>query len=151
MRQLTRLELNEDETLNNFFIHAQELSTRLEHAREHLSEPLVNSMMLNGLPGRYEHFVVQESFNIVGSFVETRKRLMNYQESRIHWDYVEDVDPYVAMTSRKAKPKHKSSSKNNAPPNSSSGQLTCYMKSHMKSECYKKWELSVLSVGKKAI
>ena len=66
---------------------------------------------------------------------------MNYEESRIHREFVDDVDSHVAMTSKKAKPKHKSSSKYNAPPKSSSGQLTCYccgMKGHMKSECYKR-------------
>ena len=98
-------------------------------------------MVPNGLPERYEHFVVQESFNPAGSFVELRTRLMNYEESRIHREIVDEVDSHVAMTSKKAKPKHKSSSKYNAPPKSSSGQLTCYccgMKGHMKSECYKR-------------
>ena len=96
-------------------------------------------MILNGLPERYEYFVVQESFNHAGNFVELRSRLMNYEESRPHREYVDDVDSDVAMTSTKAKSKHKSSVNNNAPPKSSSGQLTCYccfMKAHMKSECY---------------
>ena len=39
---------------------------------EHPSEPLLNAMVLNGLPERYEHFVVQESLNATGSFVELR-------------------------------------------------------------------------------
>ena len=141
MLQLVRLQLKEDEALHNSFIRAQELSTRLEHAGEHLSEPLLKAMVLNGLPERYEHFVVQESFNPAGSFVKLRTKLMNYEESRIHRAFVDDVDSHVAMTSQKTKSKHKSSSKYNAPPKSSSGQLTCYccgMKGHMKSECYKR-------------
>ena len=104
----------------------------------HLLEPLLNAMVLNGLPEHHEHFVVQESFNPAGSFVELRTRLMNYEESRIHREY---VDSYVAMTSKKANPKHESSSKYNAPPKSSSGQLTCYrcgINGQMKSECYKR-------------
>ena len=98
-------------------------------------------MVLNGLPERYEDFVVQESFNPAGSFVELRTRLTNYEESHIHREIVDVVDSHVAMTSKKAKPKHKSSSKYNASPKSSSGKLTCYccgMKGHMKSECYKR-------------
>ena len=98
-------------------------------------------MVPNGLPERYEYFVVQENFNPAGSFVERRTRLTNYEESRIHGDYVDDVGSHVAMTSMKAKLTDKYSSKNNAPPKSISGQLTCNccgMKGHMKSECYKR-------------
>ena len=84
MRQLARLTLKEDEALHNYYIRAQELSTRLEQAGEQLSDPLLNAMVLNGLPERYEHFVVQESFNPAGSFVELRTRLINYEETRIH-------------------------------------------------------------------
>ena len=140
MRQLAHLTLKEDETLHNCFIRAQELSNRLEQAGKHLSEPLLNAMVLNGLPERYEHFVVLESFNPAGSFVEHRTRLTNYEESRLHRESVEDVDSHVAMTSKKARPKHKSS-KYNAAPKSSSGKITCYccgMKGHMKAECYKR-------------
>ena len=67
-------------------------------------------MVLNGLLDGYEHFVVPESFNPAGSFVELRTKLMNYKENRIHWELVDDVDSHVAMTSKKAKRKHKSSS-----------------------------------------
>ena len=123
MRQLARLQLKEDEALQNYFICAQELSKRLQHAGEHLSEPLLKAMVLNGLPERYEHFVMQESFNLAGSFVELGTRLINYEESRVHWEVVDDVDSHVARTSKKIKSKHKSSSKYNAPPKSSSGQL----------------------------
>ena len=63
MRQLARLQLKEDEALHNYFIRAQELSTSLEQ-REIISQPLLNAMGLNGLPEHYEHFVVQESFNL---------------------------------------------------------------------------------------
>ena len=39
MRQLARLKLKEDEALHNYFVRAQELSTRLRHAGEHLRSP----------------------------------------------------------------------------------------------------------------
>ena len=141
MRQLAHLQLIGDETVHNYLIRAQELSTRLELAGEHLSEILKNAMELNGLPKRYEHFVVQETFNPAGDFVEYRTRLMNYKESRIHREFMDDVDLHVAMTSKKAKSNNKSSSKNNAQPKSSSGQLTyycCGMKGHIKPDCYKR-------------
>ena len=84
---------------------------------------------------------MQDSFNPASSFVELRTRPMNYEESRIQREFLDDVDSHVAMTSTKAKQKDKSSSKYNAPPKSSSGQLTCYccgMKGDMKSEFYKR-------------
>ena len=110
---------------------------------EHLSEPLLKAMRINGLPERYEHFEMQESFNPAGSFVEFRKRLMNYEENRIHREYVNDVDCGFTCGDdvQETKPKHKSSSRFNAPPKSSSGKLTCYwcdVKAHMKSECYQR-------------
>ena len=58
MRQLARLQLKENEALHNYFFRAHKLSTMPEHAEEHLAEPLLNVMVLNGLPERYEHFVV---------------------------------------------------------------------------------------------
>ena len=50
MRQLAKLKLREDETIHEYFIKAQVLVTRLQHAGEKLSETLFNAMVLNGLP-----------------------------------------------------------------------------------------------------
>ena len=139
MPQLAHLPLKEHKAQHNYFIRAQELSTRLEDAEEHLPKPLLNAMVFNGLPERYEHFVVQESFNPAGGSVELRTRLMNYEESRQHLEYVDDVDSHMAMMSKKARPKQNSSSKYNAPPKSSSRQLICFccgIKRRMKSECF---------------
>ena len=77
MRQLAKLKLREDEAIHQYFIRAQELLKRLHYAGQEVSETLFNAMILNGLPQRYEHFVVQESFNPAESFVELRKRLTN--------------------------------------------------------------------------
>ena len=66
---------------------------------------------------------------------------MNYEKSRPHREFVDDVDSHVAITSKKAKLKHKSASKFNTPSKPNRGQLTCYccgIKGHVKSECYKK-------------
>ena len=111
MKQLSRLQLKEDEALHIYFTRAQELSTRLEQAGEHLSERLLNAMVLNGLPEQSEHFVVQESFNPACSFVELRTRLTNYEESRLHRERVDDDNSHVSMISKHVKPENKSSSK----------------------------------------
>ena len=50
MRQFARITRKEDEALRQTFIGAEELSTHLEQAGEHLSEPLLNAMVLNGQP-----------------------------------------------------------------------------------------------------
>ena len=42
---------------------------------------LFNTLVLNGLPMRYESFVIQESFNPATNFTELRKRLQNFHES----------------------------------------------------------------------
>ena len=112
MRKLAHLQLKEDEALHNYFIWAERLSARLEQAAEHLSEPLLHAMVLNGLPERYQHFAMQERFNPAGSFVELRTRLSNYDESRLHREKVDDDNSHVAMISKRGKPRHKSSSKN---------------------------------------
>ena len=88
VRQLARLQLKEDK--HNYFILAHELLTRLEQAGEHLPEPLLNVMVLNGLTEPYEHFVVQQSIKFAGSFVELRTKLSNYDENRLHREKVDD-------------------------------------------------------------
>ena len=77
--QLARLQLEDAEDLDSFFIRGQELLTRLQEAGEAVSETLFNALVLNGLPMRYESFVIQESFN--PEFTELRKRLQNFHES----------------------------------------------------------------------
>ena len=79
--QLARLQLEETEDLDSFFIRGKELLTRLQEAGEAVSETLFNALVLNGLPMRYESFVIQESFNPATNFRELRKRLQNFHES----------------------------------------------------------------------
>ena len=79
--QLARLQLEDSEDLDSFFIRGQELLTRLKEAREAVSETLFNALVLNGLPMRYESFVIQESFNPATNFTELRKRPQNFHES----------------------------------------------------------------------
>ena len=46
-----------------------------------VSETLFNALVLNGLPMRYESFVIQERFHPATNFTELRKRLQNFPES----------------------------------------------------------------------
>ena len=56
--------------------------SRLTEAGEKKSETLLNALVINGLPEKYEHFVVQESFNPASTFTKLRTRLQNLEESR---------------------------------------------------------------------
>ncbi len=73
--QISRLQLDENEKLSEYFIRAQKLMSRLTEAGEKISETLFNALVVNGLPEKYEHFVVQESFNPAANFTELRTRL----------------------------------------------------------------------------
>ena len=64
--QLVRLKMSEGESIQKFFVRAQEFDSRLQQAEEHLSPALFNVLILTGLPEQYEHFIVQESFNPSG-------------------------------------------------------------------------------------
>ena len=97
MRQLAKIQFREDETIHQNIIRAQELVSRLHHAGEDLSETLFNAMVWNSLPQRYELFLAQESFNPAENFVELRKRLTNFEESRRQRDD-EVEDQHVAMS-----------------------------------------------------
>ena len=81
-RQLSRFQLEEEEKLHEYFIRSEELMSRLTEAGENMTETLFNTLVINGLPERYEHFVVQESFNPASTFTELRTRLQNYEDSR---------------------------------------------------------------------
>ena len=147
MRQLPRLQLREGEAIQQYFIRAQELVTRLHHAGEEVSETLFNAMVLNGLPQQYEHFVVQESFNPAENFVELRKRLTNFEESRRQRDDMEE-DKHVAMSAKNAShqigihPSFKSHPRKTfSKPSSSKGPILCFVcnkPGNLAASCYKK-------------
>ena len=81
--QISRLQLDENEKLSEYFIRVQELMSRLTEAGEKISETLFNALLVvDGLPEKYEHFVVQESFNPAANFTELRTHLQNFDDSR---------------------------------------------------------------------
>ena len=49
VRQISRLQLDENEKLSEYFIQAQELMSRLTEAGEKISETLFNALVVNGL------------------------------------------------------------------------------------------------------
>ena len=79
--QLARLQLEDSEDLNSFFIKEEEVLTRLQEAVEAVSATLFNALVLNGLPMRHESFVIQENFNKATIITELRKRLQSFHES----------------------------------------------------------------------
>ena len=81
--QLARLQLEDSEDLDSFFIRGQELLARIQEAGEAVSGTLFNALVLNGLPMMYENFVIQESFNPATNFTKLRKRLQNFHESTV--------------------------------------------------------------------
>ena len=107
-------------------------------------------MVLNGLPQRYEHFVVQESFKPAENFVELRKRLNNFEESRRQSDGVEE-DQHVAMSANNASHQigiHSSFEshprKTSSKPSSSKSPslcLVCDKPGHLAASCYKRTTL----------
>ena len=64
--------------------------SRLTEAGEKISETLFNALVVIGLPERYEHFIVQESFNPAANFTELRTRLHNFEDSRFQRNQAED-------------------------------------------------------------
>ena len=85
VRQISRLQkLSED------FFQAQELMSRLTEAGEKISETLFNALVVNGLQEKYEHFIVQESFNPAANFTELRTRLKNFDDSRFERNQAEE-------------------------------------------------------------
>ena len=79
--QLAGLQLEDAEDLDGFFIRGQDLLTKLQEVGEAVSETLFIPLVLNGLPLRYESFVIQESFNLAANFTELKKRLQTFHES----------------------------------------------------------------------
>ena len=74
----SRLKLEDSEDLNCFFIRRQELLKRLHEVGEAVSDTLFYALVFNGLPMRYESFVIQESLKPVTNFTELRR---NFHES----------------------------------------------------------------------
>jgi hypothetical protein len=131
VRQISRLQLNENEKLSEYFIRAQELMSRLTEAGEKISETLFNALVINGLPEKYEHFVVQESFNPAANFTELRTRLQNYDDSRLQRNQVEE-DSATAMHAGNM------SGRNKGPSKPKGDCFVCGYPGHFAKQCSKR-------------
>ena len=130
VRQISRLQLDENEKLSEYFIRAQELMSRLTEAGENISETLFNALVINGLPEKYEHFIVQESFNPAANFTELRTRLQNYDDSRLQRSQAEE-DSATAM--------HSGNTSGNKGPSKPKGDcFVCGYPGHFAKQCSKR-------------
>ena len=130
VRQISRLQLDENEKLSEYFIRAQELMSRLTEAGENISETLFKSLVIHGLPEKYEHFIVQESFNPAANFTELRTRLQNYDDSRLQRSQAEE-DSATAM--------HSGNTSGNKGPSKPKGDcFVCGYPGHFAKQCSKR-------------
>ncbi|CAB3994020.1 Retrovirus-related Pol poly from transposon TNT 1-94 [Paramuricea clavata] len=123
--------LNENEKLSEYFIRAQELMSRLTEAGEKISETLFNALVINGLPEKYEHFIVQESFNPAANFTELRTRLQNYDDSRLQRNQAKE-DSATAMYSGNT------SGRNKGPTKPKGDCFVCGNPGHFAKQCSKR-------------
>ncbi|XP_046863339.1 uncharacterized protein LOC124457093 [Xenia sp. Carnegie-2017] len=130
VRQISRLQLGESENLSEYFIRSQELMSRLTEAGENISETLFNALVINGLPEKFEHFVVQESFNPTANFSKLRTRLQNYEDSWIQRNQGE--------YSAKAMHSGNASGKNKAPIKQKGTCYVCGLPGHFAKQCSKR-------------
>ena len=86
------------------------------------------TLVLSGLPGRFENFVVQESFNSAANFTELRSRLTNFEDSRKQRNAGDEQHQHVAVLSmgKFQNSKSKSFSIVNRNKAESSKKLSCY-------------------------
>ena len=80
--QLTNLRLSTDETVSSYLLRSQELISQLRNAGEDMSDSLVNSFILQGLPSDFESFVTMEGFNVSSSSMDLRYRLQVFADSK---------------------------------------------------------------------
>ena len=83
LERFTSLVLKPDEEMVDYLIRAEELSTSLEQAGEKVSENLVISVVLKGLPSSYEYFKTVHDFSKdKSSFQDVKKALKNFDASK---------------------------------------------------------------------
>ena len=76
----TRLQLDDSEDFESFYIRGHELLSRPQETGEAVSEILFNSLVLNGLPMRYEIFAIQERFKPATIFTDMKRRPQIFHE-----------------------------------------------------------------------
>ena len=103
--RLIRLKMSEGEGIQNYFIRAQELYSRLQQARERSSATIYNALVITGLLENYQHFIVQESFNPSGDYTDHWKRLLNYSIETVCKSCRNDFIVFSQSDTQQGKPK----------------------------------------------
>ena len=83
LEQLTSLSLKPTEEMTDYLIRAETLSSSLEVAGEKISEKLLVSVVLKGLPDSYEYFKTVHDFSKTPTpFSDLKKALKNFADSQ---------------------------------------------------------------------
>ena len=82
MGQFTSLKLASPESIADYLIRAEELCYDLEEAGETVSDSMLTSLVLKGLPREYESFVTVKNYSggeVKLEFATLKKELLNYE------------------------------------------------------------------------
>ena len=80
--ELTTLKMAQDENVTDYLIRAEKVATSLSNAKENITDSLLVSMVLKGLPPNYRTFstiVTQRESEF--TFMDFKVRLRNFEES----------------------------------------------------------------------
>lgn len=107
--QFTSLSLKSNEDMMDYLIRAETLSSSLEVAGEKVSEPLLVSVVLKGLPNSYDYFKTVHDFSKTKtSFSDVKKALINFSDSQKIRKHVTEATESCALFTG-TKPKDRSS------------------------------------------
>ena len=80
MTRLTSLKLGSDETMEAYLNRAREIAYNLQEVNEPVSDTMLSSLVLRGLPDKYSSFVTVQNFS-TADFAETRRKLQTFADN----------------------------------------------------------------------
>ena len=82
--ELTRLIKRDDESLIEYITRAEELQYNLNQVNEGLSEKMINSILLKGLPNKFDNFVTLVKYGSEDKSLDELKRdLINFEKVKV--------------------------------------------------------------------